>query len=281
MPTVSDLKVQLEDAITLSLISSAFTEASASGLQKIKGKFETNRQFYDEISHVYHLVRVSADRLRLDEKKKPIEPKMLSVAMTSNQRFYGNLNINIMHGFLEETAKVKTDIMVVGLTGIEYMRSQTYPHPYEKMQFEKDNPNIDEVRVFLEKTTPYDQVLVYFPKFVSLINQIVGVIDITQAINPKDQPLEEEIHILFEPEYDKILEFFRQQVRHLLIMHVLLEASLSRTSARLLTMSAAEERSAALIKQTKMQLRKIQLSISNARLLETFAGMGKWKNKRK
>ncbi|HUD19761.1 MAG TPA: FoF1 ATP synthase subunit gamma [Patescibacteria group bacterium] len=281
MPTIADLKLQLDDAITLSLISSAFTEASAAGLQKIKKQFEINQQFYDEISHVYHLVRASGERLQLDKKITPLEKKIVSVAMTSNQRFYGNLNVNVMRGYLEEIEKQKTDVMVIGLTGSDFMKSSGFVKPYSTMMFEKDSPTTQEVQKFLDATVQYDSILVYFPKFVSLVTQTVGVIDITQTISPTDQTPEEEIHILFEPEYSKILEFFKRQVRNLLLMRVLLEASLSRTSARLITMSSAEERADALIKETKGQLRKIQLSIANTRLLETFAGIGKWKKKKK
>jgi F0F1-type ATP synthase gamma subunit len=56
----------------------------------------------------------------------------------------------------------------------------------------------------------------------------------------------------------------------------MLEADLSRTAARLITMSSAEERSTALIKSKKTELHKIQASIANAKLLETFSGMSKW-----
>lgn len=279
MATIADLKAQLDDAITLRLISSAFTEASAAGMQKIRTKFETNRQFYDEISHLYHIVRESGTHLHLNTDGKPEEPKTLSVAMTSNQRFYGNLNVNIMHEYLDETAKQNSDLLIVGLTGIDFMKSLLTPPKFEKLQFEKDNPTLEEVSAFLDKTTAYERVYIYYPKFVSLVTQSVGVIDITQAISPKDPTPEEEVNILFEPEYGKILDFFRIQVRKILFMHVLLEASLSRTTARLLSMSAAEERSSELIKKTQSELRKIQLSIANARLLETFAGIGKWKKK--
>ncbi len=281
MPTIADLKLQLDDAITLSLISSAFTEASAAGLQKVKKQFEINQQFYDEISHVYHLVRASGERLQLEKKIAPLEKKIVSVAMTSNQRFYGNLNVNVMRGYLEEIQKQKTDVLVIGLTGIDFMKSSGYVKPYNTMMFDKDSPTNIEIQKFLDATAQYDSILVYFPKFVSLVTQTVGVIDITQTISPTDQTPEEEIHILFEPEYSKILDFFKRQVRNLLLMRVLLEASLSRTSARLITMSSAEERADDLIKETKGQLRKIQLSIANRRLLETFAGIGKWKKKKK
>lgn len=281
MPTIAELKGQLDDALTLRLISSAFTEASAASLQKIKKQFETNRQFYDEISHVYHLVRSGGEKLKLAKNTPPPVLKNVSVAMTSNQRFYGNLNVNIMRGFLEAVEKDDTDVLVLGITGIDFMRSSGFKRPYKTLQFEKDILTTDDIKKFLDATNEYESIFIYFPKFVSLVTQTVGVIDITQAINPTDPTPEEEIHILFEPEYSLIVDFFRRQIRSLLLMHVLLEASLSRTSARLLTMSSAEERATEMMKVTKSQLRKIQLSINNARLLETFAGISKWKKKKK
>jgi ATP synthase F1 gamma subunit len=277
MATISDLRLELDDATTLKLISSAFTETAASRVQKIKKQFETNRQFYDEISHVYHLVRLSAKNLKIEgitEKKKG---KLLSVAVTSNQRFYGNLNINIMHGFLDAIGNVDTDVLVIGTTGQDFMRSTVFTRPYEHMIFAHDDPTREETSAFLDKIMSYETVMMYYPKFMSLVTQIVGTIDITQAVALGDKTPEDEIHILFEPEYSKILDFFQRQVRSLLFLHVMLETDLSRTAARLITMSSAEERSTILIKQKRSELRKIQASIANAKLLETFSGMSKWK----
>jgi len=282
MPTIADLRLELDDATTLKLISSAFTEAAASRVQKIKKQFETNRQFYDEISHVYHLVRLSGKTKAAksaDGKEitggKPA--RTLSIAVTSNQRFYGNLNVNIMHGFLDAVSHAQGDILVIGTTGYDYMRSTGYAKPYEHMIFLHDDPTTEETRAFLDKIMQYETVMVYYPKFMSLVTQTVGIVDITQAVAPKDAAPEDEVNILFEPEYGKILEFFQRQVRSLLFLHVMLEADLSRTAARLMTMSGAEERSTELIKQKRSELRKIQASIANAKLLETFSGIGKWK----
>ena len=278
MATVADLKLEIEDAVTLKLISSAFTEASAARVQKIKHQFETNRQFYDEISHVYHLVRVSGKTPSVGDKKQKIkQEKTLSVAVTSNQRFYGNLNVNIMHGFVDAIERAQTDVLVIGGTGRDFMRSSGWAKPYEQMTFLHDAPSKEETQQFLDKIMPYDTVMVYYPKFVSLVTQSVGIIDITQAVSTTQKTPEDEIHILFEPEFDKILAFFQRQVRNLLFAHVMLEADLSRTAARLITMSSAEERSNELIKKKKSEFRKIQMSLANAKLLETFSGMGKWK----
>lgn len=273
MPTINELKAELDDAVTLKMISSAFTEASAARVQKIKKQFETNSQFYEEISHVYHLVRAAngGEQGRHVEKKKGV----MYVALTSNQRFYGNLNVTIMDRLLGDIRKEAMDkrLLVIGSTGRDYIQSRAEGLNYTVQLFEKENPVTKEVGSFLDSVKQYEPVLLYYPKFVSLVNQTVGVLDITQAAKAGEQLPADEVNILLEPEYSNMLAFFERQVRSLLFLRVILEADLARTAARLITMSSAEERSTGLIKQKKSQIRKIQSSIINAKLLETFAAL--------
>ena len=112
----------------------------------------------------------------------------------------------------------------------------------------------------MESIREYGKISVYYPKFVSLLTQTVGVIDITQTAAVEEKDLEEEIHILFEPELKMMLEFFETQVRTLLFLRVMLETNLSRTAARLISMSAAEERADEMIRDKKSQLRKAKTS---------------------
>lgn len=284
MATVNELKAELDDVTTLKFISSAFTEASAARIQKIKKKFEENQQFYEEISHVYHLVQMSAKKGSGHEngkngKSEAPGGKTVTVAVTSNQRFYGNINVNIMTKFVEETKKERTDLLILGNTGRDFMRSIADPRKYDLMAFAHENPSDAETRQFLDRVMQYDRVIVYFPKFVSLVRQDVGVTDITQTLeNGKTVP-EDELNILFEPDLSQILEFFRRQVRSLLFIRVLLESDLARTAARLITMSGAEERSSEMMKEKRRELRKLQTSIVNAKLLETFSAMKGLKHK--
>lgn len=274
MPTITELREELDDAVTLKFVSSAFTEAAAARVQKIKGEFEKNKQFFDEITRLYHIIRVSG-------KRTPVTPQgivrrkeaLLSVAVTSNQRFYGNINTNIMETFMRDTADQQTDRYIIGTTGSDLLRSIQYAHRYEKLIFTKDLPSNDETRSFLESIKLYTSVILYYPKFVSLVNQTVGKLDICQSGKADETTPKDELYILFEPEYTEILEFFQTQVRSLLFLRAILETDLSRTAARLITMSGAEERATEIIKQKRSQLRKMQSSIINMKLLETFSAM--------
>lgn len=274
MATVNELKAELEDVTTLKFISSAFTEASAARIQKIKKQFEQNQQFYEEISYVYHLVQQSVHKTKDGKKVQKKEAEhTLSVALTSNQRFYGNININIMTKFIADTKKEKTELLVIGNTGRDYIRATGDTRKYDFAAFTHENPTNDEVRSFLDRVMEYHKVLVYYPKFESLVRQDVGIKDITETVDFGKKVPEDEQYILFEPDLTMTLDFFKRQVRSLLFIRVLLEADLARTAARLITMSGAEERSNDMMKEKRRELRKLQTSIVNAKLLETFSAM--------
>ncbi len=274
MPTINEIKAELDDAQTLKMISSAFTEASAARVQKIKKLFEMNRQFYEEISHVYHLVRAGHSEQML-KKPEPATEGVMYVGLTSNQRFYGNLNVTIMDKLIADFEKDtgKKHLLIIGSTGRDFLRSRADSKNHDVLLFEKENPTTAEVGKFLDSVKHFEPVQLYYPKFVSLVSQTVGITDITQAAKKGEELPPDEINMLLEPEHSKMLAFFERQVRSLLFLRVVLEADLARTAARLITMSSAEERSTALIKSKKGQIRKIQSSIINAKLLETFAAL--------
>ena len=46
MPSINDLKAELEDIQTLKFISSAFTEASSAKIKKLRAAFEENVEFH-------------------------------------------------------------------------------------------------------------------------------------------------------------------------------------------------------------------------------------------
>jgi len=260
MSAITDIKEQISDLTTFKHISAAFTEAAAVKLKNIREAFQRNDRFYEEINHIYHLVEMNAKKMNLDYKKgqTPQKTKRMFVALTSNQRFYGSLNLEIMKIFIRDSR-------------LEYKR----------LPLKSDLPNETEMAQFLKMTENYDQVRIFYGKFVSFLKQEVGITDITRKIaleEKKKAELEDEIHLLFEPEIDKMIKFFDTQVRQTLFKRVILETELARTAARLLAMSQAEERTDTEIRQKKTILRKVSRSFTNAQLLETFSGIKRWKH---
>lgn len=277
MPELTELREELTEITTLKYVSAAFSEAASARIVGIRKAFEQNQEFYEEISQVYHTVKVSAELLKIKQESQRAPGKAIAVAVTSNHRFFGLLNINVMKVFMEQTESQKTDRAVIGKTGADFLMLRKFKQPYEKVLFAKDNPNKEEINQFLERIRNYEKVVLYYPKFVSMVNQTVGVLDITQSAKPEEVGEEELIRHIFEPELDKMVDFFENVIRTLLFGRSMLEADLSRTAARLMSMSSAEERADELIVEKKSEIRKVRRSIMDKELLDTFAGMKKWK----
>src|SRR3990172_5220638 len=100
MPVIADLKEELSDLFTFKYIAGAFTEASAVKLRKIRGSFEKNARFYSEITGLYRQIEKSANRMAISKTQIEKSSKTLYIALSSNQRFFGNLNLDVVRVFL-------------------------------------------------------------------------------------------------------------------------------------------------------------------------------------
>lgn len=281
MSSIEDLKEELNELNTMKFVTSAFTDAAATKLKNIRHAFERNRHFYDEITNIYHLVKTNANIHNSDYHNSETSQnnKTLYVALTSNQHFYGSLNINIMSLFLPAARRVNAEIMVIGSTGLEYTKSVPNLGTFENLILSSDSPTNDEIERILDKFRPYEKVIIYYPKYLSLLSQGVGFIDITQTSLVDENTPDIQIHVIFEPELEKILTFFEEQVRQILFLRVLFETEIARTSARLVSMTTAEEKAEILIKEKNTQYRKALKNIINLQLLETFTGISRWRVK--
>lgn len=287
MSQIFQLKEELKETKTVEFITNVFTEVNAIKASNIRSGFESNRRFYEEITAIYHSIKLSETALLKDLSGRKESLKTLTMAITSNLRFYGNLNTDVMEKFVADAAKKKVegpDLMVIGQTGLDYLAARKIDLRFQPLRFKKDYPDFGEVNFLVEQARGYDRVYIYYPKFINMVSQKVAVIDITQTADLKemttgraeDQPAKAPRIDIFEPELSKIIEFFEDQVKTLLLIRTFLETELSRTAARLLSMSGASQRAEELLRQQKVQLNKAKNSLENAKILETFAGMKNW-----
>ena len=283
MSTIEKKKQELEDFKTVRFVSSTLLEISAQRIKTLRTEFEKNQIFYAEVSNLYSAVKSNAIRLHEMEADVPKEKKAVAVAMTSNSRFYGALNRNIMEAFLDSMKEHTRDCVVIGHTGKRYMEIVGGQKNCQYLAFSSDHPSNREMRHFLNTVSVYDQVFVFYPTFVNAFDQKVSVLDINHTTSQEEARVEEteDIEYIFEPELPKILRFFETRVRHLLFYRAMLEAELARTAARLVAMQGAEERADTVIEEVGVSIRKEKETFDTMRLLESLAGITQWKQSQK
>lgn len=266
MPQLEGLKEEIKDEKTLYDLASAFAEVSAARTGLLKKKFEENQSFYQEVSDLYRLVKFSAHLTEGASKGT------LSVAITTNGRFYGVINLEVIRKFIAETKGRETERLVVGKIGIMYLQSIKFAAPFKTMLFETDVPQLADLEKFLEIAQPYQRVLLFYPQFRTIYTQTPAVTDIAYSPTPTvRQAVEEELHFIFEPELPKIVDFFETQIRSILLNRVLLEVELAVTASRLQAMSRAKEHAETVLNKKRSELTKATHSLINARLLDSLS----------
>ncbi len=276
---IGEKRKELNELETVRFVTSALFEVSAENISRLREAFEKNRLFYVDISDLYLAVKQAAF-LRGHIEEKPVKKaRGVSVAFTTNSRFYGSINSDVMSTFLDHVRVAERDFVVIGKTGETFMGNYPETKKCSYFSFAEDQPTSKEIRQFLKKMAGYDQIYVFHPSFVNVFTQDVAVLDITHT--PKvggEIGKEEQLDYIFEPELPKILHFFETRVRYLLLGRAMLESELARTAARLMAMSIAEERADKELHDVRADIRREMENFNDMRLLESFSAIKQWKH---
>lgn len=284
--TTREIDESLEEGQSLKSIAQAFSEIASLKVKRIRNEVERNRLFFDEISKVYALVKAVAIKKGVFFKKSK---QRLYLLMTSNYKFYGNINWSLIKYFIglsEELTDV--DIVILGKGGIDYFRAARTLTNYKEVVLKDDMPNSFELNSLVHLVKDYNQVLIFHTKFKSLLKQSATFTDLTamsyylktihiaDAVTGKGENF---MQFIFEPELPKILNFFETQILTLLFEQTFLESELSRAASRFISMDQAETKANQFIKEYQAVKAYTKRSLINNAILENYATLAAIKKK--
>jgi len=275
MSTIKQLKEMLEEESALKLVTEAYSEVAGTKLKKIRVDIEQTRVFFGEISKVLSQIKKVAkiNGIELEEKKK----ETAYILITSNYRFYGSLENNLIEYFLENTNTDSSARFLIGKTAADFFsRANGLPSDHHTI-FSTDVPTYEELKVLITAIQPYKKIVVFYPRFRSVLIQIPTKLDITQTPSDDSEDPSPSFSFIFEPELDRILKFFDNQIISVLLQQVFLEAELARTGARLISMEEAQSKADRSISDQTLVLRQAVRSLKNSYLLETISALSNWR----
>lgn len=272
--TIHQIDRLIELGVSLKFISQAYCEIANIKLRKIRDAVLRNRLFFDEISQIYGIVKGFAI------KKGVLIPRPkrgMHILLTPNYKFYGNINLSLINYFLGSTKELKdVDKIILGKGGIDYFRANKMLLSYKEVVLKDDMPSAQELANLANIISEYDQVLVFFAKFKSLLVQKPTFTDITATsfyarVFQVGAFIKPPMQFIFEPELPKILRFFENQILTLLLEQTFLESELSRTASRFISMDQAQTEADKFIKEYRKVRSHIQKNFEDIKILENFA----------
>ncbi len=276
--TTKEITGLIDEAQSLKQITQVFTQIASSKLKKIRAGVERNREFFADLSNLFALVNVIATW-----RKIPLPPKngkTLTILLSSNERFYGKISSELLEFFIVQTSKIRADKIVIGRSALESLKSMNYALSVTPIILKSDYPSNAELLNLSNIVKQYSKVLIFHPKFESVLTQVPTISDITLSQEEMNAKSRETTQLatqynsyIVEPEIQIMAEFFDDQIKTLLLSTTFLEAELARTASRLISMDRAQSEAEKYLIGKQTLLFNARRSIANGRILEMVAGM--------
>lgn len=270
--TIKEIDELIEQGQSLKQIAQAYSEIANLKIKRIRGEVERNRVFYEEISKIYGLIKKIALEKGISVKKPK---KTICMIITSNYRFYGSINSDLIDYFVETTKNADTDRLILGKAAVDFFKVRPIFKNNLEMTLKDDQPDPQELLSLVSIIKDYSRVFVFFSRLKSLLVQQPQAVDLTatekvkEDLSVRDQ--KKAIKFIFEPDLSHILAFFDSQILTLLLEGTFLESELARTASRFISMDQAETEANKFISEYTKLKAYARRNIINNRILENFA----------
>jgi ATP synthase F1 gamma subunit len=275
MLNIREIKSEKETTQSIKVITQTLGDIATIKVRAIKKTALENATYFNELTSVYKIVRY-LDSKRKDSSKTPLKGENVFLLLTSNEKFHGRLDLDLTKFFMSMTdvfngSGEKTKIIVIGKYGLSQLKVFSFKPDFSSINFNHDYPTLVELKNLVEEIKDYHKILVFHTKFVTILNQVPTITDISPTkISSKEQKVN--FNFILEPEIGKMLKFFEGQVLISLLQSIFLEVELARESARMIHMNQADDNAKKIIDADSKAILKIRKEKINIRLLETYAG---------
>ncbi len=281
--TASDLEL----VGTLKMLAEAYEEVSVLKMQKVRGSVLTTREFLDGLSSVFvDVKRNYGSKIQKLIDKKKYSPdttfstrnhngKVLSVFLSANSKFYGDIVRRIFDVFIADIQKKNSDVLIIGKMGKELMEGSKFKKNYFYLDLPDGQVEMDDLQPIVDTLVQYEKVDVYYGRFSNMVNQLPTMSNVSgqDILDTKDTSPEKVVQYAFEPSMEEILDFFENQVFVSLFKQTVNEAELARLASRIRAMEEALGNIEKLEPQIRRESRIYKRSLQNKKQLEVMTSV--------
>ncbi len=251
MSYLKDIKAEINQVRSLKDLTEVYGEIASTRMKKIRGYVLRNREYLNSIESIFHdTLSAYAQKLSQLVKVGKIKAggqvtflahngKSVSVFISANTGFFGDVVKETFRKFMEETKKDDTEITIIGKVGRSLYLSENPNHPYVYFDLPDYGVDAGKMSEVIKHLVQYEEIRVYYGKFQSVVTQKPEVQNIAAGASVLENPEPPKVQFLFEPSIEDILMFFETQIFASLFDQALRESQLAKFASRILAMDRA------------------------------------------
>jgi F-type H+-transporting ATPase subunit gamma len=288
MTSKGELKREKDFLINLRTIMETYEEIAATRMTRVRSSVLQNRNFLLGINSIFKQVRFSYEEFinKHMKRKRIIDPskltfikhngKTLYVFISANTGLYGGIIGKTFRVFADAVKKAPGDVVILGKLGLEMFIAEKIKA--RLVYFEFPDNRIDEVILgkIVDHIIKYEQVLVFYEEFVSVISQSPIVTNISGDPLPGEKG-ETFVRYFFEPSLEKVMEFFEKEIFASIFQQTISESELAKFAVRMVSLDLASENAKNRLKQVILANNRMKHRENNKKQMEKFASMKLWR----
>jgi F-type H+-transporting ATPase subunit gamma len=228
-----------------------------------------NREFIEELLKVYRVVM----GFKFERKKRTRKERVL-VFLSSNERFYGSLILDIWKEVERYLKERGGDLAIVGRMGRYLVERSDLKLNFFYFDLDDEKPELEKVKEIVDFVKAYEEILVFHGKFKTVLDQRVEITNIGRKEAEKERV---EKSYLFEPSPEEVVRFFEEELLFSFFHQALWDHQLSRYATRMVSMYRAQENAKKLKEKMRIKMEKLKREIYNKKQIEQFASYKLWK----
>jgi len=287
------IKKEIPTLRSLHTVAQVYQETSIAKIQEVRAGVLTTRDYLSGLSRIYSELQSSKsaeiEKIIKSNRKPKEEPKeqsskiqkTLFILISANAKLYGEIVKDVYKLFIDALKKEpEADVMIVGRLGERLFKEDGITKQHIFIEIPDSNLEPKDLEPIIFNIVKYQNVVVFHGKFLNLVTQQASKANITGEVvaeEGKTDKNQTKNQFIFEPNLEKLINFFETQIFVTLFRQTVHESELARYASRVNAM----EESLQFIKKRQRVLndakKRMNRSLQQKRQLERLSGMRLWR----
>jgi len=268
MPVSKKIEEAIKTFSFIETMARVYQEVAKTRMNQIRESVLKNREFIDELLKVYRIVKSECT-----QKSKEAKKERVFVFLSSNERFYGSLILDIWKELEKYLEKERGDLVIVGKMGKYLAEKSKFKENFYYFDLDDEKPELEKLKEIVDFLKNYEEILVFHGKFHTVLTQKVTITKIG-GMEIEAERLKK--HYLFEPSPEEVSRFFEEELLFSFFNQVIWDHQLSRYATRMVSMYQAEENAKKLRREMEKEKERLKREIQNKKQIEMFSGYKLW-----
>lgn len=280
MSRLQEIEKEVAAMNTMVDMTSVFEGIASMKIARIKNQVLQATEFFNDLWDIYTQLRVDMlfgfGRHTSDEE---IIQKELYIVITAEGGLSGDIDSKLIDYMLETYDPEKNDVIVIGHHGaVKLAQKGIEFKKYFKLPSNDSNINVSPIIKYVQK---YQDTMVFYQEYVSLMVQDVKKIELNNAVSRISKDLEkseefisEETYI-FEPSTFVLIDHLERSMMQIALEQLILNSKLAQHASRFRAMSESHQEADYQLGESKLRYNRRKRAIKDERLKEIVNGMKK------